>query len=326
MVFFRLGRPVQVALVGAALAAGPSTGSGCDDGSSDGHDTTDTHDADADGDAAADGDGDLDHGADGDADGDGDAAADGDADVVDDDGTVEVDTWEVVDPAPGPMCADLPAYTLSTSPVSGDANKATAEVRLAGEVRPFGDPCSRSVCLEVTPVGAGTVDGYFAVDANTARFTYTNPALTSWDAVQLNLVWHLYCTTETMGEDEQSATGTAWTCRDFMTGNVTIVERAEDCISVVDPPPPPMAKTTPPGARGGGFRLLAGPVRDNAVRLRADGAAAAYKWTSIGGSLERLGEAEAVFRFDPAAPMHLVQVAAILPGGVSIQVYRRQRG
>ena len=139
MVYFRLGRPLQVVLVGAALAAAPSCGSPSD-GPADA-------DADAPGDADAEAEADADAGVDADADvGDVDAPveaeAEGGADAdVEDDGTVEVDTWEVVDPPPPPMCADVPGYSLSTATISGDTEKAVAQVTLSGTVRPFGDPC-----------------------------------------------------------------------------------------------------------------------------------------------------------------------------------------
>ena len=179
----------------------------------------------------------------------------------------------------------------------------------------------------MTPASGGTIESLVAIDANNARFTYSNPALVEWSPERLDLVWHLTCTDPSGADGEEIATGTAWACREWMTNTISIVDSEWDCPMVVDPPPPPMARAAPPGGGvGGGFRLVAGPERDGAVRLRADGPATSFKWTSIGGSLERISDAEAVFRFDPAARTGLVQVAAILSDGVAVQVYRRTRG
>jgi hypothetical protein len=323
MVFFRLGRPVQIALVGAALAAAPGCGSSGDD-TSDTSDTEDVRDAVDDADAPVDPGTDADADADVPAEAEAEAGADADADA---DADVDIDSWEVVDPAPVPMCADVPAYTLSTRNLASEVAKATAEVTLAGAVRPFGDPCPTLPCLAVTPeAGRGTIDGVGMIDANTARFTYNNAGLGVADPVRLDLVWTLTCTNADGIDATEVARGTAWACRDWMSGNVSITNDSMDCM-VVDPPPPPMAKVAPGSrATGDGFRLQAGPVRDGALRLRVDGPVATYRWTAIGGTLEPLNDSEAVFRLDPRARTSLVQVAGLLPGGVSVQVFRRHRG
>ncbi len=110
-----LRRARPIALVGAALAAAPGCGSSGDD-------TSDTGDAEDVRDTADDADAPVDTGADADADAD---------------DAVDLDSWEVVDPPPAPMCADVPAYTLSTRNLTSELEKATAEVSLTGTVRPF---------------------------------------------------------------------------------------------------------------------------------------------------------------------------------------------
>jgi hypothetical protein len=315
MVFFRLGRPVQIALVGAALAGAP----GC---YSSGDSTSDTGDAADTRDTADDADAPPDTGADADADVPAEAEAEAGADDA-----VDIDSWEVVDPPPPPMCAEVPAYVLTTRNLTSETDKATAEVSLTGTVRPFGDPCSTPVCLSVTPEpGRGTVDGIGMIDGHTARFTYNNPALTERDPVRLDLVWTLYCTDPLGSTAEEVAHGIAWACRAWPGGVVMIVSSSMDCM-VADPPPAPMAKAGP-GSRTpvDGFRLQAGPVRGGALRLRVDGPVATYRWTAIGGTLQPLTDSEALFRFDPQARTSLVQVAGLLPEGVSVQVFRRHRG
>ena len=325
MVYFRLDRPLQLVLVGAALAVGPACGSSGDDDATTDADTTTDADAGADAEAGPDADADAD--ADPDVPAEADVGADADADP-DADAEIGIDTWEVVDPLPGPMCSEVPSFTLGTTNLSSETDKATAQVLLTGSVRPYGDPCPTAVCLTVTPEGgAGTVDGYLAVDAYTTRFTYTNPALTDWRPVRLDLAWNLYCSDLTGLESEEVVRGTAWACRG-LDGNVMIAENVGDCSFVVDPPPPPMAHTLPPGSGTPppGFQLQSRPQHDGSTRLVAEHSAGICKWTAVGGRLERVSETEAIFRPDRSARTALVQVAALSPDGISVRVWRRHRG
>jgi len=316
MIFFRLDRPLQRALIGAALVAGPACGSTGDDAA---------HDADAAADEAADADADFAPDTDATADTDADFAADADEAT---DADAAIDTSEAVDPVPGPLCTDLPTYALATTNLVSEPERATAEVRLSGEVRPFGDPCSRPVCLAVTPAGGeGTIGDYVAVDSRTVRFTYTNPGLRSWAPVRLDLAWQLYCSDPTGGESEGVVHGTAWACRDDR-GDIRIVGDADECAPVVDPPPPPMARGAGAARDAGerGFRLQAHPRPDGSIRLVARDFAGTCKWTAVGGRLERVNGTEAVFRPDPAARTMLVQVAVPTPDGLAVRVWRRPRG
>ncbi|MBI5486349.1 MAG: hypothetical protein HY905_03355 [Deltaproteobacteria bacterium] len=304
MIFFRLDRPAQLALIGAALVAPGCYGS---------------HGDVADGDTAADDARDTS--------GESDGAVDTlpDSSDVSDEG---IDPDMVVDCVPPPNCGDVTTGSLTVRAVEPAADYGVGEVVLSvPAVPPWADLyCSTYPCVTITPAGGvGTVSDVVAVDRTTYRFRYTNPGMT-WDTpVRLDVSWRVYCE-DPGGWREETVTGSAWACRDA-SFRIAITGTAEECPSVVDDVPPPMVRAQPPGSRGqDGLRLRTSPAAGGELRLRAEVPAGtrSLRWLASGGTLRMLADDEALFRPGPAGGVAMVQVAAFTPGGVSIQVFRRK--
>jgi hypothetical protein len=347
MVFFRLDRAAQIAVIGAALAAGPGCyGSHGDDeeDDADGGDARDAQDARDDvfvvddvpdamevRDDADDGDVHVDYVPDAmevrdDAGGREDFVVDDVPDAMEVRDDAEPDY--IVDCVPYPMCTAAAAATLSTSAVESLPTHAVAEVRIAGLDAAHVE-CSAPPCLEVVPEGgAGTVSDVTAVAADRIRFRYENEDL-GWDPVRLDLTWRVACV-EAGSFREETARGTAWACRDT-DDRIMIVADPGACPGVADPPPPPMARVAAaprPSARGD-LELRAAPHRTGEWRISALGPRApsvSYRWVATGGILRLLSNTEALFSPAPDADVSMVQVAAFTPSGVTVKVFRRRRG
>jgi hypothetical protein len=290
--FHRLDRSVQLALIGAALAGG-----GCY----------------------------VSHGDEDDADGDArDAEADAEADAA----------WEGVDPAPYPLCTTVSEYGLLTETVEQTEDYAVAELRVDGYYDAPGDTCAAPPCLTVTPdAGHGTIGDVTLRSPGVARFRYTNPSL-GWGEppVRLDLQWRLFCREGApWPPGERTLSGTAWACRDD-SYRLLVVSDPEQCATVVDVAPAPMARAEPgsaPGASSGPLRLSAREQDDGRWLLQARGAllpGTRYRWVASGGALRLLSDAQAVFEPAAEARVVMVQVAAFTPDGMTVQVFRRQRG
>jgi hypothetical protein len=305
MIFYRLNRPAQVALIGAALAApGCYLSHGDPDDDADARDTRDARD-------------------------------DGDTLVVDD----VPDSWEVrddvepdmvVDCVPYPNCSDIEAGALGVTAVEASSTWGVADVKVAAPAVPAWSPleCSGYPCLAVTPEGGvGTVSDVTWVDPTTIRFRYTNAAMTWGDMIRLDLSWRFYCDDPSTGFRETTLAGTAWACRDD-SFNIMITGSEGECPMVIDCAPMPMARSEPsPGApSSGALSLQARSEADGTVRLRASGPAGtrSYRWLASGGTLRMVSDAEAVFEPERSAGLFMVQVAAFTRAGVTIQVFRRR--
>ncbi|MBI5502935.1 MAG: hypothetical protein HY907_22010 [Deltaproteobacteria bacterium] len=300
MIFFRLDRPAQLALIGAALVAPACYGS-----HGDGADGSDVADVREDG-----------------------GVVDADAPDVPDARDDAIDPDMVVDCVPPPNCGDVTTGSLTVRPFETALEYGVGEVVLAvPSVPPWADfSCSAYPCVSIVPAGgAGTVSDVVAVDRTTYRFRYTNPGLT-WDApVRLDVSWRVNCE-DAGGWREETVAGSAWACRDA-TGSIAVTGTAAECPSVVDDVPPPMVRALPPGSKApDGLRLRAVPASGGELRLRAEAPAGtrSLRWLASGGTLRMLADDEALFRPGPVAGVAMVQVAAFTPGGVSIQVFRRK--
>ncbi len=312
MIYFRLKRPAQVALIGAALAAPGCYGSHGEEGETGLPDARDD-------------------------------AADGarDADVPPPDPLP--DSWEVrdaddaapddfvVDMAPYPNCGDTATATLGTTGVEAAVDHAVGEVVLnAPAIEPYDTlSCGAYPCVEVVPEGGlGTVSDITIVSERTARFRYANPAMSYGEVIHLEIRWRLMCT-DPDAMREITVVGTAWACRDD-TSSIRITGSIGECPTVIDVAPMPMARhgstTNAPSTDSLALRAL--PIAGGAYRLQARGpeGTRSFRWVASGGKLRMISDAEAIFRPDDEARLCMVQVAAFTRTGVSIQVFRKRRG
>jgi hypothetical protein len=301
VIFFRLDRSARIALVGAALAAGPGCylshadpGDGGEDGGTDRGDGRDSREA--------------------------------------EDAAEPPDEYEwpdmVVDCVPSPMCSEVASSALETSTAESTETYAVGTVHIT--LSEWEDVfCSGGTCLTITPEGgAGTVGDVVPLTTTTYRFRYDNPSL-GWDTlVRLDLAWRVMCWNETWGYEERTVAGAAWACRDYAS-RIIITSDPGECSTVVDEAPGSMLlRRAPRLASAGGFRLLSRPAGHGSVRLRAAGPDArdvSYRWLASGGSLRMISDAEALFDPSADAGTWMVQVAAFTPDGVSVQVFRRNR-
>jgi hypothetical protein len=337
MIYFRLKRPAQVALIGAALAAPGCYGS---HGEEDAHvsdplpDSMDVPDR-------------LD------------VRDDGDVFVVDDvpdsreipdvrdDGYYHDDppmeSWDipdaddaepddfVVDMAPYPNCGDTATATLATTGVEAGTDYGVGEVTInAPAIEPYDTiGCGLSPCVDVVPEGGlGTVSDITMTAERTARFRYSNPAMAYGDVIRLEVRWRLYCM-DPGAMREESIVGSAWACRDDAF-NIRITGSIGECPSVIDNVPAPMARngSTTNTPSPDSLALRAAPIPGGAYHLQAVGpeGTRSFRWLASGGKLRMISDAEALFRPDRDAGLCMVQVAAFTRSGVSIQVFRKRRG
>jgi len=321
MLYFRLKRPVQFVLIGAALAAPGCYSSSGDEGDADvGWEVSDppppdTWDA-RDESILYD-----------------DPPPPDRWDARDDAGEEaeeEAADW-VVDCVPSPNCSDLDTGLLAVLGVEAGADYGVGEVRLdAPDLPPEAYPgCSGGPCLLVVPAsGAGTVGDVTAIDRLTYRFRYTNPALAWGDVAQLDLTWRIECVDASGGWLERTVAGTAWACRND-TGLIQITGAVDACPAVVDEVPKPMGPDVAAfNVSGESLQLRAVRGPEGRFRLAARGpeGTRSYRWVASGGTLRMFSPADAEFQPAEGASLFMVQVAAFTPSGVSIQVYRKRRG
>jgi hypothetical protein len=311
MIYFRLNRPVQVALIGAALAAPGCYLSHGEDDQSDVRDGRDGRDA----------------------------RDDGDVFVVDDvpDSAEIPDARDtepddfVVDMAPPPNCDDTETATLTARGVEAATNYGVGEVVLnAPAIGP--DEllsCWTYPCVEVVPDGGvGTVSDITPYADRTVRFRYSYPTMSYGEVVHFEIRWRIECR-DPDAFRETTVVGSAWACRDDAF-RIQITGSFGECPSVIDVAPMPMARngSTSNTPSPDSLALRAVPVPGGAFRLRAFGpeSTRSFRWVASGGKLRMVSDAEAIFQPDDDAGLYMVQVAAFTRTGVSIQVFRRRRG
>ena len=322
MIYFRLKRPAQVALIGAALAAPGCYGS---------HGEEDAHVSDPLPDSLE----------------VSDVPDSREVPEVRDDGYYHDDppmeSWDipdaddaepddfVVDMAPYPNCGDTATATLATRGVEAGADFGVGEVTLdAPAIEPYESlECGAWPCVDVVPDGGfGTVSEVTMSADRTARFRYANPLMTYGDVVHLEIRWRIYCM-DPGAMREETVVGSAWACRDDAS-NIQITGSVGECPSVIDVAPMPMARngSTSNTPTADSLALRAVPIPGGAFRLRAFGPAStrSFRWVASGGKLRMVSDAEAIFQPDDDAGLCMVQVAAFTRSGVSIQVFRKRRG
>jgi hypothetical protein len=318
MIYFRLKRPAQVALIGAALASPGCYGSHGEDDAHvsdplpDSLEVPDVPDAREVRDVRDDG-------------------------YYSDDPAV--DSWDVrdardtepddfvVDMAPFPNCGDTATATLATRGVGAGVGEVTLD---APAIDPYESlACGTWPCVDVVPDGGfGTVSDITMTAERTATFRYTNPLLTYGDVVHLEVRWRILCL-DPGSTREETVVGSAWACLDD-TSNIRITGSIGECPSVIDVAPMPMARngSTSNTPSPDSLALRAVPVTGGAFRLQAFGpeGTRSFRWVASGGKLRMVSDAEAIFQPDDDAGLCMVQVAAFTRTGVSIQVFRRRRG